>query len=60
MTKNLFPLCELIVKKFLQGLGEDLLIFIFDWWDLASELNYEKVQVIFITLKNSMFGTFYD
>ena len=47
-------------KKMLQVLSEDLLIFVFDWWDLASELGYEKVQVNFITLLKSLFGIFYD
>ena len=33
MTTNLFPLYEPISKKNVQVHSEDLLIFVFDWWD---------------------------
>ena len=40
-------------KKLLQVPSEDFVILEFDWWDLASELNYEKkIQTNFITLVN--------
>ena len=55
-----FGIFNSLCKNLLQVLSEDLLIFVFDWRDLASELNYENVEAIFLTLLKSMFGIFYD
>ena len=45
-------------ENLLQVLGGDLLMFVFDWWDLARKQNYEIKQANFITLLKLVFGIF--
>ena len=46
-------------KNLLQMLSKDLIIFLFDSWDLASKLNYEKFHASSILLLKSTLGIFY-
>ena len=60
MKTNLFSLCKLIVKKIIRVFNVNLLIFVFDWWGLGSQLNYEKFLAFFIIVLKSKQGIFYD
>ena len=58
--KCIFHFVNSLWKSMLPVFSEDLLIFVFYYWDLASKQDYEKVQANFIAPLESLFGIFYD